>query len=264
MRKIALILVFILAASTLAACSSGQNIEITDKESDAIAEYCAYLLLKHDKNMTDKRKLLDVKELQDIYKENKGESTDADSISGTVTPTPVITPSSVPDKDPDKSDTSSQEGSKDNTATPVPSEIKDNTVKTLTELYAQKIFDIDYVSYSISDDYSENEYSTFNAKTGEKILAVKLKITNNSNEKAKFVSADYPVSYALYCDNGDIIGPSLSMLSNDIQFLNDGISAGKTFESVVIFIIYENRNESGFVLRGTNNSNGKICEIKLK
>ncbi|MBR4344815.1 MAG: DUF4352 domain-containing protein [Lachnospiraceae bacterium] len=258
MKRFKLIICVFMVISMLTACSSN-NIPLTDKESDAIAQYCAHLILKYDKNKTQNRKLLDVKELQDIYKEKKAEEEKSQEVgTATVIPTKPadeggVSPTPTP-KD-DKAET---------TKAPAPTEQEQkDTVKSLTKLYSLSHFTIDYISYGLSDVYSENEYSSFSAKEGEKILAVELKITNNSSEKKKFISSEYPINYTLYCDNGDIIVPSVSMLSNDIQFLDDSIDPGKSFNAVVLFIIYENRNEKGFVLRGTNSATEKICEITL-
>ena len=70
-KTIRLLLILLSSVFLLAGCASAEYIALTDEESDAIAQYCAYLMLKYDKNEVEKRKLLEVKELQDIYKEEK-------------------------------------------------------------------------------------------------------------------------------------------------------------------------------------------------
>ena len=251
MRKIALILCFVLVVFSFTACS-GVNIPLTDEESDAIAQYSAYLILKYDKNKNAERKLLDKKELEDIKKENE----EKEKAEASPTPTKGEKPSkATPTPKPNK---------KNDDPTPVPTQEIKNSVESLSDLYGAKGFEVEYDSCGISDVYSENEYSVFTAKPGEDILFVKFKIKNTGKESKKFVSSDYPVNFTLYCDNGDMIGPSVSMLSNDIQFLNDDIGAGKTFDAVLLFITYEDRNEGGFVVKAHNNEKDLDYSIKLK
>ena len=250
MKKIITFLTLVLAALVLTACSSENNIPLTEKESDAIAQYCAHLLLKYDNNKVQKRKLMDLDELEDYYKElHKNDPTPTPVPTEEITPTPAedITSTPVPD---------------DGDLTPVPTEPEQDKAESLTELYGLEDFIIEYKASSLSKVYSENEYSSINAKDGELILAVEFSIRNIGSSDKKFVSSGSKIAYALQCKNGDIYTPSLSMLGNDIQFLNDEIEKDEQYTAVLLFIIDE--KVAPVSLRAEDGETGRIYDIELK
>ena len=162
--KKSVIALILLIAVLVCGCSSAPEYNITDDESDAIAQYCAYLLLKYDKNKNAERKLLDKKELEDIYNAGKEEN-----VTEAVTPTPPITdpgtPTPTPTEAPEVTDTP--------TPTPEITEEPKNLVSGLTELYGKTDFTVEYGYYKLSEKYVENEYSVITPKQdGEKVLAL--------------------------------------------------------------------------------------------
>ena len=254
MKKLKFLLAVLICAGLLSACASN-NIPLTDKESDAIAQYCAHLLLKYDKNKVDNRKLLDIDEIEDYYKELHKDD-----------PIPTPTPKAK-DNTPTKAPEPTKKAEDKATPTPVGSDsadLEEDTAekeKSLTAIYGKKEFTIAYSDSKLSKSYNENEYSTITAKDGEMIFTVGLKIKNVSDAKAKFVSNDSKVGYALYCDNGEIYAPEISMLSNDIQFLSDDIGSGKEYDSILLFII--NEKCTPVRLRAENGDTGKVFDIKF-
>ncbi|MBR4780896.1 MAG: hypothetical protein IK014_06020 [Lachnospiraceae bacterium] len=251
--KKSIIALILLIAVLVCGCSSAPEYNITDDESDAIAQYCAYLLLKYDKNKTAERKLLDKKELEDIYNAGKEEN-----VTEAVTPTPPITdpgtPTPTPTEAPEVTDTP--------TPTPEITEEPKNLVSGLTELYGKTDFTVEYGYYKLSEKYVENEYSVITPKQdGEKVLALYFLIKNISASKSKFVSKDSNVNYYLYCDNGDILGPQICALPNDIQFLNDDINAGGSYDAVLLFFV--NDSEKTYKLKAKDDKTGYEYEIKI-
>ena len=89
------VLVFLLTA-----CESGEHIKLTQEESDAIAQYSAYLLMKYDTRKTHKEKLLDQKELKQAYADMAAEEAEKNPAK----PTPSATPTPEIEKT-DKTDT---------------------------------------------------------------------------------------------------------------------------------------------------------------
>ena len=247
MKKFALVFVFLMTSLLLSACSS-DYIQLSDAESDAIAQYCAHLILKNDKNKLDDRKLLDVDELKDYYEElHKNDPTPEVTPVAEATPTPTPLPDDTPT--PTEADTPTQ--------APV-EEV--NMAESLNELYAFDDFTVEFKSVSLTKTYSENEYSTISAKDGEMICAAEFVIKNRTSETKKFVSAGSKVAYALYCANGDIYAPSLSMLGNDIQFLNDKIEKDEQYIAVLLFIIDE--KDVPEKIRVESSENGKVFDIE--
>lgn len=250
MKKLGLLITAVILSMLLSACSS-DHIEISEEESNAIAQYCAHLLLKNDKNKVAERKLLDIDELEDYYKElHKNDPTP------TPTPTEDVTP--VPTDEPEETPAPTEA---EVTPTEAPAEEIDRA-ETLTELYGMEDFTVEFKSVSLTKTYSENAYSTLSAKEGENICAVEFAIRNIGSETLKFVSSGSKVAYALYCANGDIYAPSLSMLGNDIQFLNDKIEKDEQYTAVLLFII--NEDDVPLRLRAEDSESGKVYDKELQ
>ena len=251
MKKLYVFIMVFLLAGMLTGCASG-NIPITEEESDAIAQYCAHLLLKYDNNKTDDRKLMDKDELKDHYKELE---------KANPTPTPTQAPTSTPEATKAPKPSKAEDETNDVTPTEaIPT--ADNKAESLTELYGLKGFDVKYSSGSLTKTYNENDYSTITARDGEMIFSASFKIKNNGKESQKFVSSDSSVSYILYCENGNSYTPQISMLSNDIQFLNDEIGVKKDFAAVLLFVVSE--TDVPATLRAEDGKTGKVYDIKIK
>ena len=237
MKKLGFLITTLIVSMMLSACSS-DYIEISEDESNAIAQYCAHLLLKNDKNKVAERKLLDIDELEDTPVEED------------VTPTPTDGPEETP--------TPTEPEEK-----PTEALIDDiDRAESLTELYDMEDFTVEFKSLSLTKTYSENAYSTLSAKEGENICAVEFVIRNIGSETKTFVSAGSKVAYALYCTNGDIYAPSLSMLGNDIQFLNDKIEKDEQYTAVLLFII--NEDDTPAKLRAEGSESGKVYDKELQ
>ena len=250
MKKLYGFIMVFLMVVMLVGCTS-ENIPITEEESDAIAQYCAHLLLKYDKNKVDDRKLMDKDELEDYYKElEKANPTPVPS--GDPTPTPKPTKAPKP--------TSSDKTEKDNKPSATPEDTSDKA-GSLTELYGIKGFEVKYKSGKLTKTYNENDYSTITARDGEMIFSASFEIENTGKESKKFVSSDSNVKYVLYCENGNMYSPQISMLSNDIQFLNDEVGAKKDFTAVLLFVVSENDNP--VTLRAEDGETGKVYDVKI-
>lgn len=271
MKKAALLFCLIILVLSLTACSSGENIKLTDEESDAIAQYCAYLLLKYDKNKTDDRKLLDVKELQDIYKERNGVEDD----TGDKDPTP--TPSAVPTGAEKATPTPTQKPDKEKPTevpteapTAAPTAVPDkNLVKSLTKLYSVDDFKVEYKSYETTKIY-EHSGGLFRSKDDNTdLLVVNFEITNTGSSAKKFDSENYPIDYELSLSDGQVLkphAPATILILNYLIWYSelDKIPAGKTVKAVLVFDIAKKDENLGFTLRATNSSNGKVYETSMK
>ena len=255
MKKMKMILaLFIIMACLVTGCSSGPHIELTEEESDAIAQYSAYLLLKYDKNKTAERKLLDINELEDIYNAEK-EKQEAE----TVTPTPDITTPTPASDEPTPTVTPTEAPNVEPTVTSAP----EKTADSLTALYGKDNFTVEYGYYKLEEQYVENEFSVITPKQdGNKVLSLYFLIKNIGKSSEKFVSKDSAVKYVLYCDNGDKLGPQICALPNDIQFLNDEIKAGGSYDAVLIFFV--NDNEKAYSLKAVDENTGFEYDIKIK
>ena len=250
MKKIVVFVMIMVLSVVFAGCSSGQYQELTEDQSNAIAQYCAYLILKYDKNENAERKLLDKKELDDYYKELEATKVPTPTA---ITDDPVVTPALEPTKAPTPVPTEE--------ATPTPEQPKENKAKSLSELYDDPTYEIDYSGYNISKVYEENDYSSFSAKDGENLLSVDMKIKNLTSSKLKVTLMESDVEYYLYCENGDIYSPAISFLQNDMITLDTEIASGSSYDAVMIFCIKEGTKPS--YIKAINKESGFIYDFSL-
>lgn len=265
MRRKLTVCVLVLILLMCTGCASG-NIPLTEDESNAIAQYSAYLLLKYDGKKNVNEKLMDWDDLEDLKEEQlKAEAT---PVPTTVpTDVPVAEPTAEPTSEPAASPTSnpSEEITKAPTKAPVeektnPTQNTADYASSIAELYG-KDFNVIYKSYSLSKKYEENDYFTLTAPEKRKILAVYFDIKNNSSSEKEFDSKSKNVVYTLYYKDGSSLGAEISMLNNDIQFLKDKIKGDGTLRAVLLF--YVNESEKDFTLRLTNSSTGKIFDLTI-
>ena len=233
MKKFLALAMFAVLSVLLAGCYQIEYPDLSEENSDAIAQYSAYLLLKYDKNHMAERKLLDKKELEDIYKEREAEATgiptptpsDPDTVTEAPTPVPtdepVVTPTTNPTAEP--------------TAEPVTD--NDQKAESLNALYGQDSFEITYSKNNTTTVYSETEASAFYAKDGEKILVVEFGVKNTTRSKKQIYLLESNVEYYIYCKNGDVYSPAMSFLPNDIITLDTEIDAYGNYNAVLICFI---------------------------
>ncbi len=215
----------------LTACSGNDNIRITEEESDAIAQYCSYLLIKYDKNHQDSIRLLDKKNLEEEIKERQKAEEEANRPK--VTPSPVPTPTPEPDApvDGDASPTP-ESGDTDVTAAPEPE------CESIAEAGGIEGFAIEYVRHGLVDSYTNaGEFYSFSAPSGKKLCVVEFSIKNNSGADADFNAVSYGLNYRLYSEEGKAHAPELSLFADDIQFFNSKIKSGDSAHATLIFYV---------------------------
>ena len=233
MKKFLALTMIAILSVLLAGCYQIEYPDLSEENSNAIAQYSAYLLLKYDKNQLAERKLLDKKELEDIYKERDAEATkvptpstaEPDTVTGEPTPVPTDDPVATPSASP--------------TAEPTQGPAKDDEKKaeSLNALYGEDSFEITYSKHNLTNVYSETDASAFYAKDGEKILVVEFNIKNTSRSKKRIYLLESNVDYYIHCKNGDIYSPAMSFLPNDIITLDTEIDSFGNYTAVLICFI---------------------------
>lgn len=214
MKKAGILLTLVLLVLCLSGC--GSTYELTDDENSEIAEYCAYLLLKYDKKYEPS--LLD---RSDIPTETVEEPEPLPE------PTPEPTPEPIPE---DQSETGSED------AEP-PEEVK---VITLSDVVAEKGIGVEYRDFTISDEYNGDvDFYNISAGKGQKVLALRFTVTNLKDKAVKFDLSDNDVSYGLALGKKSI-DSTLSILDNDLHFMQAKLKKGQSCEAVLIYMIDEN------------------------
>jgi hypothetical protein len=244
MKKLKLLLILFLALS-LTGCI--KKFELTEQQSNATAEYMAGLLLKYDKDY--KQSLTPLENLSGTDYET---SEDADNTDNEVTPT--ATP--APTKSAGQQETS---GNADNGGA------KASKDYTLEEVIGEKNIDIKYTGYKICDTYPEDTTDTYFSLTpreGNQLLITTFAIENLSDKDIKLNLSNSNVVYQLDINVGTIYKPLLTLLENDLQYIDITLGAGKAVKVLLIFEISKEADISDINLIASNGGKSNIIDIK--
>ncbi len=170
-KKIPIILICIAAALALGGCVN--RIPLSEREIDAVAQYCADALLRHDMNYTTT--FLDSEALTPT-------PTNTPKPTATNTPTPTPRPTATP-VDPNATKTPTPTP----TNTPTPTPFPENNAETwnqLAKVIGAEEFEVYYAGASIPEyTFSIGDsYYSLSKLEGYEYLAVKVVIKNNSAE----------------------------------------------------------------------------------
>jgi hypothetical protein len=223
--------------------------ELTDKESDMMAEYMAGAILKNDTNYEDAltypdeiKKLLEANTDKTLELGNSVETADSsETVASTETNSTETT-------------TSKEEQSQDSVI----------DMNLTTEMGNGK-FSITYSDYTFYDSYPSNEdnnYFTLETSSDRQLLIISFDIKNVTRKKANFNLIKSNFKYQLDINTGTIYKPMMTLLVNDIQYINLDISAGKTNKAVIVFDVYRDVDMSNINLIISNQDKTSIIKVK--
>lgn len=237
MKKVSILLLTIFLMTVLTGCS-GDYISITEDESNAIAQYCSYLLLKYDKNKVDDTRLMDYKDLmKELDARKKAEEPIITEVPEKITSTPEPTAEPVNDDNPAEP-----------TAVPTeaPSDVPDDFTEpgevvenyTLSEALGLSDFTIDFKQSLLADSYDTGDkFFSMTASEGKKLAVVEFTVKNITKSDKRLDMTEVEVKYELTDSKGTTHSPVISFLTNDMQFYNETIGAGKTVTACVVFYV---------------------------
>lgn len=245
MRKIMFIIVMI-CGFMLTGCV--QMVELTDQESDMITEYMAGVVLKHDANYDNS--LTNPEDALNNQEEGSGDVS-ATNI-GSEKLVSLDLKATTDDSDSIKTMNSIELESKE--------VVKD---MDLTEQMGNGDFSITYSDYGLYDSYNnDNNYFTLEASKGRQLLIVTFDIKNLSNKSKKFNLINSDFNYQLDINIGTIYKPMMTLIVNDIQYINLDIAAGETRKAIIVFDVLRNDNTSDVNLIVSNQDKTTILEMK--
>ena len=227
----------------LSGCDLGKpSIPITEEESNAIAQYCAHLLMKHGAHdlyyKSTNEKLLDKKEYETAYAEREA------ILHPTPTPTP--TPEPTPEEEnPSLGPGSFGSGDDDGAGR--------TTVEDASVLFDPSVFAIIVNEPVFEEQYmGSGEYFALSAPEGKLVAVFSLDVTNISSDPAVFDYNDFSAVFQLVADSSVSIEPEISLLENDFRFTRTEILPGDTFNGAVVFFVDKNAKTFIFRIIGGN------------
>jgi hypothetical protein len=222
-----------LSALLMSGCVKESN--LTVKQSNAVAEYMAGLLLKYDRNYD--QKLIDIEEL-----------TNDETNIVTAAPTQGAASQNTVSSEPS---TDSKNNSEDN--------------YTLTDVIGNKNFAIDYSNYKFTNTYpedTEETYFTLIPRNGYQLLVLSFNVKNITAAVKTFNLSEDNIGYKLYTNSNTVYKPLLTLLENDMQYINIKVGTGKTKTILLVFEISKNTDTSKMKLVISKNKKSETIKIK--
>lgn len=219
-----------------------QLIDLNEKESDVLAEYMASTMLRYDKNYDEAL----------IYPEETAETADS------------VKTGSDTDTKPDN--TTEQTGDDNASVTPDTSgDSQYGAVASLAGMFKDILkdnFSISYEAYKSYDSYpDEDQLFTIEASKGKKLLVFNFNVKNITDKNKKLDLMNYSIAYQLTDNKSIVYYPMMTLLNNDIQYINLGIAAGTTKKAVVLFEVPKDIDMSDMLLALTYKDKTTFLDI---
>ncbi len=232
--KLATIILFVFL---LSGCV--QKSDVTEEQSDAVAEYMAGLLLKYDEEYD--RSLTPIEEIKATETNIVGEE-------ATDVPTPTVA----------LEDNSTNSNSDEN-------DVDNQKDYTLSEVIGEEDFDIKYKGYKMYDTYPEDSDSfSLTPREGYQLLVATFEVINktDSSKKINLRVKRKEIKYQLDINVGTVYKPFLTLLVDDLQYLDISLDGGKSTSALLVFEVSKNTKLSDINLIVSRNERSEIIEFK--
>ena len=225
MKKRILLAVLSLMLCLLAGCLEATP--LNEEEMDVVAEYAASLLLKYDRHYDTPLYYAEDREVR---------------LSPTPTPTPkpknpTATPTPVADNKNPSGSGPQEEVSATTTPTPAPLYNQEETTNQLTGLMAVEDITVSCTGCELMDSVVSNDYFSLQAKEGSQYAVVSFLLQNNSDRDVVFDASGRGLEYSMDVNIDTIFRASLSLLENDLQYMEIQVPASGSAEAVLVFEI---------------------------
>lgn len=218
MRKKQKIFLGILSIALILTGCGPQLPELTESESEKIAEYAATVLLQYEK--TQKNRLVDTKaveEKMELEQQRKqAEQREKEQQEASV-----------------ETKGEQQEIGK-------PAEV---TYQDIASFFGLQDISIDYTGYEICDKYPSDSMSfSMQATPNHKLLILKFSVSNNGAEEKNVDIFALHNKYRLSIEGENNLMPLTTLLMNDLMTFQDMVGAGETKEAVLVTEVMAEKN----------------------
>ena len=229
----------VLAVSVLSLTGCADIKNLSEEQENEIAEYAAGVLLQNSDKYSYRL----------ITKEEKEVTETPTPMPATPTPTPTSAAAQASD--------APQESQPEQTAA-APEDSKKEV--SLDDLYHLKGVSILYTSYRLADKYGSSQ---IRAEQGKKLLVAEFSLKNNSGAKKKVKLIDRrKITYQLNVD-GTTYSPQISLLENQLDYLEAVIAKGKSQKAVLVFQVDKNATNASSIDLSIEEGNNKTS-VKMK
>lgn len=202
----------ILLAAAMMGLTGCGGPDLNEKQTSEAAEYMAGLILKYDLGYTDNL----------VYPESTEEP------EGTENPSVTEAPGTQEGEGP------SGQGKDDK---------EPGDTETVSGDFAKvlglKDIKVSFRTSSVVKEYSSKNESAYEvyAPKGKKLVVVTLNLKNTSKKDKKIYLTEMGAEYRLQLEDGTSATAEITAVSNDLNFLNTKIKAGKRSSAVLLFTV---------------------------
>ena len=228
---------------TLTGCSNGNN--VSDKNNNIIADYMASLVLKYDRSYDDK--------LMDPTVIASAASHSAE----------VNEENHASKKSEDTSKTNKTEDDKKITDSTKVS-VETAEYEELNKVMGYDKFNIEYENYKLYNSFPNGkakDYFTLEAGKNKKLCVVQFNIENKTSKDKKFNLLNKEIKYQLVTDTRSY-KPLITLLVNDLQFIDVNIKSGKSRTGYLVFEIPKDIKIENGKLIASKNSDQSLIVLK--
>lgn len=215
-------------------------IDLTDEQSELVAEYVAQILLKHDRYFDDRIK--DGQEKIEKMTESLSEDDfSSESTTEIVEETTTELPTEATTEDAEhKTEEQMQEEESEN--------IPINNEEDIAKIAGIKGASILYKDYLITKQYpaidEEGKFIYLDAAKGHSLFVVRFRVQNTANDVVSISLFDKEIKYRIVCNQRDVANPMLTILMDDLGTLETKVKAKEEQEAVLVFQIVDSMKDS--------------------
>lgn len=242
-KKKLLLLLFSLCVLLLVGC--GQVVDLTDEETQLIAEYAAELLLKYDINFEDRldegyqkaeemsSEALEQWNSSEMTTEVATEFSVDEEMTENVVSTETMTTEDSEEIDNNLSDDADDEGATDDDKIPA------GTESNIAVIAGIEGADITFRQYSIVDKYpatdEQGEFIYLEASEGYQLLVLQFDVVNKTDDLLPISLIDLELDYRVVCNGSKAAKPMLTILMDDLGTLETNVEPNASQEAVLVF-----------------------------
>ncbi|MBO5087470.1 MAG: hypothetical protein J6C01_02250 [Lachnospiraceae bacterium] len=236
------LLLFVFSFCTIFLVGCEKVVDLTDEETQLIAEYAAELLLKYDINYEDrlddgyqKAEELSSEELEKFI---NGETvTEVATVTEATTET-VATEASTTESSTEKENATSADDSEDDVVTS-DGEVAVGTESNIARIVGIEGADITFKQYSIVDKYpatdAQGEFIYLEASEGYQLLVLQFDVVNKTDSLLPISLIDSELDYRIVCNGSKAAKPMLTILMDDLGTLETNVEPNASQEAVLVF-----------------------------
>lgn len=236
-RKKLALLILGLCAMFLVGCE--KVVELTDEETQLIAEYAAELLLKYDINYVDR-----IDEGNQKAEEMSSEALEK-AINGEATTEIATTEENV------KEELTTEQGegaNRQDSETETEENKAIETEKDIAVIAGVEGAKITFREYSIVDKYpaadGQGDFIYLEASQGYRLLVLQFDVENLTADILPVSLMDKELDYRIVCNGSKAANPMLTILMDDLGTLETNVEPGTPQEAVLVFQISEEMQDS--------------------